>query len=233
MGKRTALITGGTGAIGSALVREFSADYDVIFTYVRDSGSAEMLKAKYGAEPVRCDLTIPEDIYALAGMAGDCSLLINNAGIAQIKLFTDVTDKELDRMISADLTGTMRITREVCRQMIRAHEGCIINISSVWGVYGASCEVAYSAAKAGLIGFTKALAKELGPSGIRVNCIAPGVIESPMNGHLSEEEMHELIDCTPLMRIGKPEDVSHAARFLESSSFATAQVLGIDGGFTG
>ena len=166
-------------------------------------------------------------------MAGDCSLLINNAGIAQIKLFTDVTDEELDRMISADLTGTMRLTREVCRQMIRAHEGCIINISSVWGVYGASCEVAYSAAKAGLIGFTKALAKELGPSGIRVNCIAPGVIESPMNGHLSEEEMHELIDCTPLMRIGKPEDVSHAARFLESSSFATAQVLGIDGGFIG
>jgi 3-oxoacyl-[acyl-carrier protein] reductase len=115
--------------------------------------------------------------------------------------------------------------------MIRRHSGCVINISSVWGVHGASCEVAYSAAKAGLIGFTKALAKELGPSGIRVNCIAPGVIDSPMNGHLSDGEMRELIDSTPLMRLGKPADVAHAARFFEQNGFTTGQVLGVDGGF--
>lgn len=231
MSKRNALITGGTGAIGTALVREFSADYNVVFTFLSDIEQAEMLRAQSGAVPVKCDLSRGEDIYALAEQAKDCTLLINNAGIAQIKLFTDVTDEELDRMISTDLTGTMRLTREISRFMVRAHEGCIINISSVWGVYGASCEVPYSAAKAGIIGFTKALAKELGPSGIRVNCIAPGVIESPMNGHLSAEEMQELKDGTPLMRIGKPEHISHAARFLEGNDFTTGQVLGVDGGF--
>ena len=231
MGKRTALITGGTGALGTALVHEFAADYDVVFTYNTDSAQAEKLRSEYGAKPVRCDLSEAEDIYTLAEQAKECSLLINNAGIAQIKLFTDVTDEELDRMISTDLTGTMRLTREISRGMVRAHKGCIINISSVWGVYGASCEVPYSAAKAGIIGFTKALAKELGPSGIRVNCIAPGVIESPMNGHLTAEEMQELKDSTPLMRIGTPEHISHAARFFESNDFTTGQVLGVDGGF--
>ena len=115
--------------------------------------------------------------------------------------------------------------------MIKRHTGCVINISSVWGVHGASCEVAYSAAKAGVIGFTKALAKELGPSGIRVNCIAPGVIAGRMNSHLSEDEIKELIDSTPLMRLGKPEHVSHAARFFEQNDFTTGQVLGVDGGF--
>ncbi|MBQ3842086.1 MAG: SDR family oxidoreductase [Ruminiclostridium sp.] len=231
MVSKTAVITGGTGAIGLALVGEFAKDYNVIFTYRENEKAARDIAERYGASAVKCDLTNAQDIYALAERADGCSLLINNAGISQIKLFTDVTDAELDTMISSDLTGTMRLTREICRKMIRGHEGCIINISSVWGVHGASCEVAYSAAKAGLIGFTKALAKELGPSGIRVNCIAPGVIESRMNAHLSPDEMAELIDSTPLMRIGKPEDISHAARFLESSGFTTGQTIGIDGGF--
>lgn len=228
---KTAIITGGTGAIGSALVKEFSADYRVVFNYLKNSEKAAELADKFGAVPVCCDLSDAVQMKTLDPYLNDCELLINNAGIAQIKLFGDTTDDELKRMTDIDLVAAMRLTREATRPMIRRKNGCVINISSVWGVYGASCEVAYSAAKAGIIGFTKALAKELGPSGIRVNCIAPGVIESPMNAHLSDEEMRELIDATPLMRIGKPEDVSHAARFFEQNTFTTAQVLGVDGGF--
>ena len=161
----------------------------------------------------------------------DCCLLINNAGIAQIKLFSDITDSDWRLMTDTDLSGAFYMSREVSRHMVRKKHGSIINISSVWGVYGASCEVHYSAAKAGLIGMTKALAKELGPSGIRVNCIAPGVIESPMNAHLDGEELKELIDATPLCRLGKPEEIAHAARFFEQNAFTTGQVLGVDGGF--
>ena len=115
--------------------------------------------------------------------------------------------------------------------MIARKSGCIINISSIWGVYGASCEVAYSAAKAGLIGFTKALAKEVGPSGVRVNCIAPGLIDSEMNAHLSFEELEEFVNSTSLCRIGKPSDIAQAARYLLQAEFVTGHVLGVDGGF--
>lgn len=228
---KKAIITGGTGAIGRALVAEFSADYEVVFTYYRNKDAAEELKAKYGAIPVRCDFDSPGALSRLDPYTDDCALLINNAGISQIKLFGDTTDEDWRVMTDINYTAPALLTREASRGMIRRHEGCIINISSVWGVHGASCEVAYSAAKAGLIGFTKALARELGPSGIRVNCIAPGVIESPMNAHLSPDELRELIDATPLMRLGKPTDISHAARFFESSTFTTGQILGVDGGF--
>lgn len=228
---RTAIITGGTGAIGSALVKEFSADYDVVFGYNRSEDAAAELEKSFGAKSVKCDLSSAEELKKLYAYADGCTLLINNAGIAQIKLFNEITDEEWRRMTDIDLTAVFMLTREVTRGMIRRHAGNVINISSVWGVYGASCEVHYSAAKAGIIGFTKALAKELGPSGIRVNCIAPGVIESPMNGKLSEDELKELIDATPLMRLGKPEEVAHAARFFEQNAFTTGQVLGVDGGF--
>ncbi len=228
---KTAIITGGTGAIGSALVGEFAKDCTVVFTYRADGDTAAQLRDRYGAVPVKCDFTQPDALRALAPYTGDCSLLINNAGISQIKLFGDTTDEDWAAMTAVNYTSPALLTREVTRGMIRRHSGCVINISSVWGVHGASCEVAYSAAKAGLIGFTKALAKELGPSGIRVNCIAPGVIDSPMNGHLNADEMRELIDSTPLMRLGKPEEVAHAARFFEQNSFTTGQILGVDGGF--
>jgi 3-oxoacyl-[acyl-carrier protein] reductase len=228
---KTAIITGGTGAIGSALVSEFAADYNVVFTYLKNKEKAGELADKFGAVPVLCDLSDLSQIHALDPFLGECALLINNAGIAQIKLFGDTTDDELRRVTDTDLVSAMALSREAARGMIHRKAGCIINISSVWGVYGASCEVAYSAAKAGIIGFTKALAKELGPSGIRVNCIAPGVIESPMNAHLNDEELRELIEATPLMRLGKPGDVAHAARFFEQNTFTTAQILGVDGGF--
>lgn len=228
---KTAIITGGTGAIGKALVAEFSRDYRVIFTYNSNVAVAEEISRKYGAEAVRCDISKPDDVHRLRNYMNNCSLLINNAGISQIKLFSDITDKDWDDMIGVNLSGVFYVTREVTPFMVHNKEGSIINISSVWGVHGASCEVHYSAAKAGVIGLTKALSKELGPSGIRVNCIAPGVIDSPMNAHLNAEEMQELIDCTPVSRIGTPEDVAHAARFFEANTFTTGQILGVDGGF--
>ena len=228
---KTAIITGGTGAIGKALVKEFSGDYETIFTYLNNEAAAHELSETCGAAAVKCDISDPDALRVLDRYMNGCSLLINNAGIAQIKLFTDITNEDWRRMTDINLSGVFYLTRDVSAHMIRNKSGCIINISSVWGVHGASCEVHYSAAKAGVIGLTKALAKELGPSDIRVNCIAPGVIDSPMNGHLSMDEMQALCDETPLCRIGKPEDVAKAARFLEQSGFVTGQVIGIDGGF--
>lgn len=228
---KTAIITGGTGAIGKALVAEFSRDYRVIFTYNKNDEAAKHIAEEYGAEAVKCNISDTGDIKKLRQYMNSCTLLINNAGISQIKLFTDITDEDWNEMIGVNLSGVFYLTREVVPFMIHNKCGSIINISSVWGVYGASCEVHYSAVKAGVIGLTKALSKELGPSGIRVNCIAPGVIDSPMNAHLNAGEMQELIDCTPISRIGTPEDVASAARFFEVNTFTTGQVLGVDGGF--
>ena len=228
---KKALITGGTGAIGSALCEAFSKAYEVIFTYNTDEKGARELEQRLGARAVKCDISHREQVKALAEKCGGCQVLINNAGISEIALFSDITPEKWDRMIDVNLTGAYNVTYAMLPYMIHNKDGAIINISSVWGVHGASCEVHYSAAKAGLIGFTKSLAKEVGPSGIRVNCIAPGVIQSEMNAHLSEEEMQELIDSTPLMKIGTGRDVAQAALFLAEAGFVTGQTLGVDGGF--
>lgn len=228
---KTAIITGGTGAIGKALVAEFAKDYRVVFTYCNNEEDAIILSDKYGATAVKCDVSKPEEIKKLTPYIKGCSLLINNAGISQIKLFTDITDEDWAQMIGVNLSGVFYLTREVMPEMVHNKFGSIINISSVWGVHGASCEVHYSAAKAGVIGLTKALSKELGPSNIRVNCIAPGVIDSRMNAHLNADELLELTDSTPLGRMGTPEEIAHAARFFEQNEFATGQILGVDGGF--
>lgn len=228
---KTAIITGGTGAIGKALVSEFSKDYRVVFTYLENQKDAIDISDKTDATAVQCDLSKPQEIERLKPYIDGCSLLINNAGISQIKLFTDITDDDWNKMIGVNLSGVFYLTRAVVPAMVHKKDGSIINISSVWGVFGASCEVHYSAAKAGVIGLTKALSKELGPSNIRVNCIAPGVIDSRMNSHLNAEELLELTDCTPLGRIGAPHEIAHAARFFEQNRFATGQVLGVDGGF--
>ena len=228
---KTAVITGGSGSIGSALVSEFSTDHRVIFTYLKNRNKAEAIAEKCGAEPMCCDITSESDIKKLCGMIDSCDLLINNAGISSVGLFTDMSCSSLSDVINADLIGTMLVTKTVLPLMIRRTSGCIINISSIWGVHGASCEVAYSAAKAGIVGFTKALAKEVGLSGVRVNCIAPGLIEGEMNAHLSAEELEEFVNDTSLNRIGKPSDIAHAARYLSQADFVTGQVLGVDGGF--
>lgn len=232
----TVLITGGTGAIGSALAREFAKTDDVIITYNTRSDEAKRLCEELRCEALQCDVTDSASVNAAVEKVicsyGHIDVLINNAGISQIKLLTDTTDEDWQQIIGVNLTGCFNMTRAVIPQMISRRQGAVINISSVWGVHGASCEAAYSASKAGMIGLTKALAKELGASGITVNALAPGVIESPMNSaHLSSEELAALAEETPLMRLGKPEEVAHAARFLAENRFVTGQIIGVDGGF--
>ncbi len=228
---KTAVITGGSGSIGSALVEEFSPDHRVIFTYFNNKAKAEETAKNYSAESLYLDQSDFNDILKLKNMLTSCDLLINNAGISSNKLFTDLSDEELKRITDIDLTGAMLLTKAVLPLMIRQKRGCIINISSIWGVYGASCEVAYSAAKSGMIGFTKALSKEVGLSGVRVNCIAPGMIHSKMNAHLSNEEISDFLNSTSLCKIGSPKDVAQAARYFSEAEFVTGQVLGVDGGF--
>ena len=171
-----------------------------------------------------------EELFRLAGPV---DVLVNNAGIAQQKLFTDITEDDWRRMFAVDVDGVFRCCQCALPHMIHEKSGCIINIASIWGEIGASCEVHYSAAKAAVIGLTKALAKELGPSHIRVNCVSPGVIDTEMNAMFDEETMRDLCESTPLGRIGSPEDIAAAVSFLASdaASFITGQTLSVNGLF--
>lgn len=230
------VITGGTGAIGSAIAAEFARTDDVVITYNSRREEAQRLCEELHCDCVQMNVADRASVDVAASEIlnryGHVDVLVNNAGISQIKLFTDITQDDWQRMIDTDLTGCFNVTQALVKSMISRKSGAIVNISSVWGVHGASCEVAYSAAKAGMIGMTKALAKELGASGITVNCIAPGVIDSPMNSsHLSSEELAELSESTPLMRLGRAEEVAQAVRALAENRFITGQVLGVDGGF--
>lgn len=230
------LITGGSGAIGAAAAEEFAQTDDVIFTYNKNEEQALSLKEKLKCACIQMDIcdrnSVNKAVKGVLREYGHIDILVNNAGISLIKPFLDTTVEEWQRMIDVNLTGVFNVTKAVAPAMVSRKSGAVVNISSVWGVHGASCEVAYSAAKAGVIGFTKALAKELGPSGITVNAVAPGVIESPMNsGHLSSEELFELAGETPLCRLGLPEEVAKAVRSLAENRFITGQVLGVDGGF--
>ena len=159
-------------------------------------------------------------------------VLINNAGISTHNLFTDITDEEWDRTINTNLNSVFYMSQETVKYMIKQKEGSIINISSIWGIVGASCEVAYSVSKAGIDGMTKALAKELGPSNIRVNSIAPGLIDTDMNNDLTKEELDNIINETPLCRIGKPEDIAKCIKWLVEDEFTTGQVISINGGWS-
>ena len=232
------LITGGSGGIGAAIVRAFSQEgCQVAFTYNKNLAAAKALSNETGAAALAVDMENTENIRACvhkaAEILGGIDVLVNCAGISQIKLFTDLSNEDIARMVQINLTAIMTVTQATAPYMIRNHSGRIISIGSMWGKTGASCEVHYSATKAALEGFTKALAKELGPSGITVNCIEPGVIETPMNAKLDEETMQGLIDETPLMRLGTPSDVADAVLFFASdkASFITGQILGVDGGF--
>ena len=238
-----ALITGGTGGIGEACVRLFaSKGWSVLFLTSSQPEKAAALTAELRASGAsvdwrQCDLRDPAQVKAsihdLMTTWHHVDLLINNAGVSFTGLLTDMSDEDWDRVFDINVRAAFLLSRELLPGMISRQQGSIINISSMWGETGASCEVAYSASKAALIGFTKALAKEAGPSGIRVNCITPGVIDTRMNAHLSEADLDDLKDCTPLGRIGTPEDVAKAALFLaeSGSSFITGQVLGVNGGF--
>ncbi|MBQ3640037.1 MAG: 3-oxoacyl-ACP reductase FabG [Clostridia bacterium] len=233
------LITGGSRGIGAACVRAFAAQGDrVAFIYRSSEQAATSVATATGAAAIRADVSDSAEAEravreAEAALGGGIDVLVNNAGVAQIKLFTDLTDDDWRRMMATDLDGAFYVTRAAVRGMIARHSGRIVNIGSMWGKVGASCEVHYSAAKAGLRGMTMALAKELGPSGVTVNCVEPGVIETEMNVALDDKTKAELADATPLCRMGTPEDVAAAVRFLASdeASFVTGQCLGVDGGY--
>lgn len=231
------LITGGSRGIGAECVKKFAENgHTVSFIYNKSDDRAGELARSTGATAVKADVedmeTLKMAIAAVAAKMGGIDVLVNNAGVSLIKLFSDVTDTELKRVFDINLVAATVAAREVSKHMVRAHFGRIINIGSVWGRVGASCEVVYSASKAGLEGLTKALAKELGPSGITVNCVEPGVIDTEMNAELGEEELKFLEEETPLCRIGTVSDIAEAVVWLaEKADFVTGQIIGIDGGF--
>lgn len=240
-GKKNVLVTGASGGIGGAIARAFAQKGCAVALHYNIHKEAalavkeEILRAGGRAEAFQADLTREEDVSRLfdqaEGSLGEVQVLVNNAGIAWQGLFTDMSLEEWQRVIDVNLTSIFLCCRRALPPMIRRKEGCIINISSMWGQRGASCEAAYSAAKAGVIGLTQALAQEEGPSGLRVNCIAPGVISTPMNAQLSPEDLDALREETPLMVLGTPEDIAHAAVFLAENRFVTGQTLGVNGGF--
>ncbi|MBE6599880.1 MAG: 3-oxoacyl-ACP reductase FabG [Ruminococcaceae bacterium] len=230
------IVTGGSRGIGAEIVRRFAENGDAVaFVYRSDDSAANALAEKTGATPIKADVSVAEQAAAAVARAIDAlsgvDVLVNCAGIAQIKLFLDLTDEDWRKMIDTDLSGAFYCSRAVARKMVCAHSGKIINIGSVWGRVGASCEVHYSAAKSGLRGMTQALAKELGPSGITVNCVEPGVIDTEMNGALDEKTKAEICEETPIGRMGTVTDVADAVLFLASADFITGQCLGVDGGF--
>lgn len=234
---KNVLITGGSRGIGKAMVKAFAdRGYNVAFTYKSSADAANQLSLETGALAIMADSAVEEDIISatscVAKAFGGIDILINNAGISSFSLLQDLTLAEWNNCIATNLTSAFIYSREVIPFMLKSHNGRIINISSMWGLVGASCEVHYSTAKAGLIGFTKALAKELGPSGITVNAIAPGVIETDMNAHLSPDDLRSLSDDTPMGRIGKADEIAKAALYLagEDASFITGDVLNISGG---
>ena len=227
------LITGGSRGIGRACVKAFSeSGWQVYFTYLNSEEEAQKVSEKYNAVAIRADVSRKEALGEIEKHCSCFQCIVNNAGIAEQKLFTDITEADWDRMFEVNVKGMYLTTHRFVPQMIRAHSGSIINISSVWGIEGASCEVHYSAAKSAVVGFTKALAKELGPSGICVNCVAPGVIDTDMNGHLSAEDMEMLKDETPLCTIGTPGQVAETVLYLANPDrFITGEVIKISGGF--
>jgi 3-oxoacyl-[acyl-carrier protein] reductase len=237
--KNVALVTGGAKGIGSAIVKRLINDgYKVAFTYNNSEEKAQELCAEMGVEckAYKLDITdsgaVKNVISDIENTFGEIAVLVNNAGIAEQALFTDITDEMWHRMIEANLSGAFYCSRAVLKYMINRKSGKIINISSIWGETGGSCEVHYSASKAGLIGMTKALAKEVGLSGITVNSVSPGVILTDMTSHFDEETMNALKEETPLNRIGTPEDVAGAVSFLASkdADFITGQNISVNGG---
>lgn len=235
---KIAIITGITGGIGKALLNEFYQNgYCVLGLYNKNKTAAKLLEDKYSIDTYQVNLAdnkqITSVVDSIMNKHRKIDVLINNAGISQQKLFTDISEKEISDILDINLKGAMLLTKAIAPFMVSNKYGKIINITSIWGVCGGSCEVHYSASKAGLIGFTKALSRELGLSNINVNAIAPGLIATDMNNNLSDSEKNNFACQTSLGRIGKGQDVAYLASFLASdkASYITGQVVSVDGGF--
>ena len=232
------IVTGGSRGIGRACVELFAENgCAVAFIYCSNDDAADECSESTGAYAIKADLSDPDEVEWAYNKAveylGGVDVLVNNAGISESGLITDMTDDVWMKVINTNLSSAFHMSRAVTHDLVRQQSGTIINIGSVWGRCGASCEAAYSASKAGLRGLTLSLAKELGPSGIRVNCVEPGVIDTDMNACYDDDDIAELCEQTPLYRIGDPAEVAEVVYFLasEKASFITAQIIGVDGGF--
>ena len=234
---KNVLITGGSRGIGKACVYEFSNNgYRVFLNYNKSSDEAEKIKNETGAVIVKADVSDSKQVNDMAEFIhtnyGKIDVIVNNAGISQQKLFTDITENDWDRMFDVNMKSMYLVTKAFVDDMIYKQSGKIINISSMWGVTGGSCEVHYSAAKAAVIGFTKALAKELAPSGIQVNAVACGAIDTEMNGHLSDDDKASLAEEIPAGRFGSPQEVAKLVKSLSGmNSYLTGQIITLDGGW--
>lgn len=239
---KVAVVTGGSRGIGEAICRSLAKEgYTVIIDYCVSSEKAQSLENElkemgFEAESICCDVRNESDVLRLfeyvISKYGKIDVLVNNAGIAHYGLITDVKSELWDDVFNTNVKGVFFMCREALKSMISNKAGRIVNISSMWGICGASCEAVYSASKAAVIGLTKALAKEVGPSGITVNCVAPGAIQTDMMKDLSEEVIEMLKEETPLCRLGKPEDIGELVAFLASdkASFITGEVISSNGG---
>lgn len=239
--EKIVIITGASRGIGREMAKQLArSNMKIIANYNQSEKEARELKEELEKENiaidiVKADVSKREEAHRLVQFAlqkyHKIDVLINNAGISEYKLFTDETDEDWKRMMDTNLYSAFVMSQEVIPNMIHHKEGCIINISSIWGVAGASLEVLYSTSKAGLNGMTKALAKELGPSNIRVNAIAPGIIDTSMNDKFSKEELEAIKQEIPLERIGKTEDVAKCAKWLIEDNYTTGQIISINGGW--
>ena len=226
------LITGGSRGIGAATVRAFArAGYSVSFLYLRSHEAAKALAAETGARAVCCDAADPEAVLAAVQSIPPVDVLVNNAGISHVGLISQITPEQWDRLFAVNVKSIYNTVRAVLPAMLAKQAGAIVNVSSMWGQAGASCEAAYSATKGAVIALTQALARELGPSGIRVNAVSPGMIDTEMNAHLSTEDKAVLAEDTPLGRVGSPEEVADAILYLARASFVTGQNLPVNGGY--
>ena len=230
---KNALVTGGCGGIGEAICRALASEgYKVYINYAHSKEKAEKIAEEINGQALRFDVSETHEVKEAVTTLGRLALLVNNAGISEIDLFTSISQDKADDILTINLKGAMNCARAVLPEMIKAKKGNIINISSMWGQCGASCEVDYSASKAGLIGFTKALAKEVAPSGIRVNCVSPGFIMTDMNNRFSDDDLALIREEIPLGFFGKPSHIADAVAFLASdrSEYITGQVIAVNGG---